>query len=178
MQLITVYEIKLKLDTRRKMKFLVFSDSHSSPNRILKAVNMYAGKCDAIIFLGDGIRDLSLVEAKYPEIPILKVKGNCDLGFSDVQEEQIYNFDGINILITHGHKHGVKYGYDSLIYYAQEKEVDAVLFGHTHVPCEKILYFDDKRLTLFNPGSIATEGTFGVVNIANGVLVTNTAKIH
>ncbi|MBQ3590035.1 MAG: YfcE family phosphodiesterase [Clostridia bacterium] len=160
------------------MKFLVFSDSHSSPNRILKAVNMHAGKCHAIIFLGDGIRDLSLVEAKYPEIPILKVKGNCDLGFSEVQEEQIYNFDGINILITHGHKHGVKYGYDSLIYYAQEKEVDAVLFGHTHVPCEKILYFDDKRLTLFNPGSIATEGTFGVINIANGVLVTNTAKIH
>ncbi len=160
------------------MKFLVFSDSHSSPNRILKAVAMHAGKCDAVIFLGDGLRDLSPLETKYPTIPILKVKGNCDLGISDVQDEMLYNFDGIKILLVHGHKHGVKYGYDSLIYYAREKEVDAVFFGHTHVPCEKVMYFDEKRLTLFNPGSIATEGTFGVVNTANGVLVTNIAKIH
>ncbi len=160
------------------MKFLVFSDSHSSPNRILKAVSMHAGKCDAVIFLGDGIRDLSVLEAKYPEIPILKVKGNCDLGNTSVPEERIYNFDGVSILLTHGHKHGVKYGYDSLIYYAEEQNVDAVLFGHTHVPCEKIEYINEKRITLFNPGSIATEGTFGVLNIANGVLVTNIAKIH
>ena len=160
------------------MKFLVFSDSHSSPNRMLKAVSMHQGKCDAIIFLGDGIRDLPPLEAKYSNIPILKVKGNCDLGESDVSEEKIYNFEGANILLTHGHKHGVKYGYDTLIYYAEEKGVDAVFFGHTHVPCEKTLYINEKRLTLFNPGSVATVATFGVVNIVNGVVVTNIAKIH
>ena len=160
------------------MKLLVFSDSHMAPSKLLKAVDMHKGKCDAIIFLGDGIRDLSVIESKYPDIPILKVKGNCDLGMSNVNEEAIYNFDGISILITHGHKHGVKFGYDSILYYAEEKCVDAVFFGHTHVPCDKIEYVHDKRIQLFNPGSVATTSTFGVVNTANGVLVTNITKIQ
>lgn len=160
------------------MKFLVFSDSHSSPSKLLKAVNMHAGKCDAIFFLGDGIRDLSVIESKYPSIPIFKVKGNCDLGITGIDEEMTFNFDGINILITHGHRHGVKYGYESIIKYASERNVDAVFFGHTHVPCDKIEYTAEHKIHLFNPGSIATESTFGVVNTSNGVLVTNIAKIH
>ena len=139
---------------------------------------MHAGKCDAIFFLGDGIRDLSVIQSKYPEIPIFKVKGNCDLGVQDASEELTFNFDGINILLTHGHRHGVKYGYESIIKYAKNKGADAVMFGHTHVPCDKIEYLDDEKIHLFNPGSIATEDTFGVVNTANGVLVTNITKIR
>jgi putative phosphoesterase len=160
------------------MKILVFSDSHSCPNRILKAVNMHNGKCDLILFLGDGLKDLDIISTKYPEIPIIKVKGNCDyFASSDALNENILDLDGIKVLITHGHNYGVKYGYDTIIKYAFELEVDAVFFGHTHVPCDKIEYIDDKQIHLFNPGSVAMTSTYGVINTSNGVLVTNVAKI-
>ena len=161
------------------MKIVVFSDSHSCPNRILKAIDAHHGKCDLIIFLGDGLRDLDLASTKYPSIPIVKVKGNCDYFASNyVLDETILDLDGIRVLITHGHKYGVKYGYDTILQYAKEKEADAVFFGHTHVPCDRIEYLDETGIHLFNPGSVATSCTYGVVNTSNGVLVTNIAKIN
>ena len=161
------------------MKLLVFSDSHSAKSKMLRAVDIHKGKCDLILFLGDGIRDLDPIKEKYPETPILMVKGNCDYyDFEDVPKESILDLDGIRVLVTHGDKHGVKYGYESIVRYATEKEVDAVFFGHTHVPCDRIEYTEKGKIHLFNPGSIATESTFGVINTSNGVLVTNIAKIH
>ncbi len=161
------------------MKILVFSDSHSCPNRILKALDAHHGKCDLVIFLGDGLRDLDVINTKYPAIPIIKVKGNCDyFASNDVLDETILDLDGIRVLITHGHKHGVKYGYESILKYADENKVDAVFFGHTHIPCDKIEYKNDKGIHLLNPGSVATTVTYGVVNTSNGVLVTNVTKIY
>ena len=161
------------------MKILVFSDSHSCPNRILKAVDAHHGKADLIVFLGDGIRDLDILNSKYPQIPVIKVRGNCDLFASnDVMNESILDFDGIRVLITHGHNHGVKHGYGAIINYARKQGVSGVFFGHTHVPCDEIEYFDDEKIHLFNPGSIATTSTYGVVNTSNGILVTNIAKIY
>ena len=39
-------------------------------------------------------------------------------------------------------------------------------------------YTEKGKIHLFNPGSVATEGTFGVVNTSKGVLVTNITKIY
>lgn len=161
------------------MKILVFSDSHSCPNRLLKALDAHHGKCDLILFLGDGLRDLDVISIKYPSIPIVKIKGNCDyFASNDALEETVLDLDGIRVLILHGHKYGVKYGYESVLNYATQNEVDAVFFGHTHVPYDTIEYLGDKKIHLFNPGSIATTSTYGVVNTANGVLVTNITKIY
>jgi putative phosphoesterase len=161
------------------MKLLVFSDSHTAKSKMLRAVDMHKGKCDLILFLGDGIRDLYPIKEKYPDTPIFMVKGNCDhFDSEDVAKEAILDLDGIKVLVTHGDRHGVKYGYDSIIAYAMEKEVNAVFFGHTHVPCDKIEYTEKGKIHLFNPGSVADTNSFGVVNTSNGVLVTNIAKIH
>ena len=131
-----------------------------------------------IIFLGDGLKDLDILSTNYSQIPIIKVKGNCDY-FSpkDVLNETVLDIDGVRVLITHGHNHGVKYGYESILRYGYELEVDAIFFGHTHVPCDKIEYIEDKRIHLFNPGSVAMTLTYGVINTSNGVLVTNVGKI-
>lgn len=161
------------------MKILVFSDSHSCPNRLLKAIDAHHGKCDLVLFLGDGLRDLDIITQKYPNIPIVKVKGNCDyFASNDTLEETILDLDGIRVLVTHGHKHGVKYGYGTIIEHAIQMDADAVFFGHTHVPCDKIEYAGERKIQLFNPGSVATTSTYGVVNTANGVLVTNITKIY
>lgn len=51
--------------------------------------------------------------------------------------------------ITHGHKYGVKMGLNNIFYKGKESEVDAVLFGHTHI---KIISKED-GLWIINPGS-------------------------
>ena len=42
-----------------KMNILVFSDSHGRGSRMLEALARQIKKPDAVIFLGDGLRDLS-----------------------------------------------------------------------------------------------------------------------
>ena len=55
---------------------------------------------------------------------------------------------------------------------------DAVFFGHTHTPYDDILDIGEKRIHLFNPGSIGYGGTYGVVNTSGRVLVTSHTKIQ
>ena len=161
------------------IKILVFSDSHSDSSKIVEAIELHHGKCDLVIFLGDGLRDLDYVKSKYPQLSYLSVRGNCDFFLSDDEPtELIIDLDGIKLLLTHGHKFGVKSALGTLISYAISKDVDAVLFGHTHIPLDTCEYVGEKRIQLFNPGSIRSSNTYGVVNTSNKVLVTSIAKIR
>ena len=158
------------------MKLLVFSDSHSASGKITDAIASHSGMCDAVIFLGDGLRDIEYVKRKYPDLCFFCVSGNCDFT-SEVPSESVLDFDGIKVLVTHGHKYFVKHGYDTILEYAAAKGADAVFFGHTHVPLDTCEYVGEKRIQLFNPGSIGKGGTYGVVHTSGGVLVTSIAKI-
>ena len=128
------------------MKILVFSDSHSNSSKIKQAIELHKAKCDCVIFLGDGLKDIDFIKEQYPQIAFFTVKGNCDLFAGDTQEERLLYLDSFKILITHGHKYGVKYGYESVLNYATQNEVDAVFFGHTHVPYDTIEYLGDKKI--------------------------------
>ncbi|MBQ8392493.1 MAG: YfcE family phosphodiesterase [Clostridia bacterium] len=155
------------------MKLLVFSDSHGRGRKIAEAMDIHRGVCDAVIFLGDGLADVERIREKYPDIPFFCVSGNCDFfDFSDTPEELCVNFDGVRILLCHGHKYGVKGSFGRIMLRARELEADAVFFGHTHAPLDLSEYVMDKRIQLFNPGSIA-QGTYGVVNTAGRILVCN-----
>ena len=138
---------------------------------------MHKANCQGIIFLGDGVRDIEYIKDQYPHIPFFIVKGNCDMMAREVEAERLINFDGIKILITHGHLYGAKSGYGRLAYRARELEAEAVFFGHTHVPLDDILEVGDKRIHLFNPGSIGYGGSFGVVNTSGNVLITSHGKL-
>ena len=154
------------------MKLLVFSDSHSASRKI----EMHSGVCDAVIFLGDGLRDIEYVKRKYPDICFFCVSGNCDFS-ATAPTETILDFDGIKVLVTHGHKYFVKRGYETVLGYAASRGADAVFFGHTHIPLDTCEYVGEKRIHLFNPGSIGNGGTYGIVHTSGGVLVTSIAKI-
>lgn len=159
------------------MKLLVFSDSHGRGRKIEDALEIHGGVCDAVIFLGDGLADIHRVKEKYPKIPFFCLKGNCDFfDFSDTPEEMCVNFDGVRILLCHGHKYGVKSSLGRLMLRARELEADGVFFGHTHTPLDFSEYVMDSRIQLFNPGSIM-EGSYGVVNTAGKVLVCGHGKI-
>lgn len=145
------------------MRILVFSDSHSDVNSCIDVIEKICG-VDMVIHCGDYLRDALAIEKAYPNIDIRYVAGNCDLK-SDKKEE-IIEAEGKKILISHGDLYGVKSGYMRMNYRAQECDVDAVVFGHTHIPyCEKI---DD--ITMLNPGSIRYSQSYGVIEIEDDVL--------
>ncbi len=158
------------------MDFLVFSDSHGKMNNICEAFSRQVRRPDAIMFLGDGIRDVSYCE--FGDIPVYSVGGNCDslyLSAGLCKSEMIITLGGKRILLTHGHACSVKHGLAGLVAEARKKEIDIALFGHTHEPLAKQLpageteygVILDKPLYLMNPGSIGdySSPSFGCITV-------------
>ena len=158
------------------MKILVFSDSHGKYERMAKVISR--DKYDAVLFLGDGINDFDrLCQSYIGSARLIAVKGNCDF-FDGTPEERIIDLDGFRVLMLHGHTKNVKHGTGVLEYYAREKEVDLVLYGHTH--SRDIRRIDgEKRFYIFNPGSIGASSylspSFGYIETVNGQIVLNVA---
>ena len=146
------------------MDILVFSDSHGRAEKIKEAIARQIKKPDAIIFLGDGLRDMQNIDTN--GIPSLCVRGNCDIGsmFSnDAPDEQCIILEDKRILFTHGHRYGVKTTLSSIIREAITRKADIVIYGHTHEGYERELGGDneyglklEKPLYIMNPGSIGS----------------------
>ena len=164
------------------MTLLVLSDSHGRPDLIEEAIRRV--RPDGILFAGDGLRDLTRVEIP---CPLWAVSGNCDWlsapliingSAFEPQTEELVTVEGIRILLTHGHKYGVKSGPTAAAYRALELGADILVYGHTHVPVEYRLppaeggSEERKPLILFNPGSIGDrDGSFGTITIRGGVIL-------
>ena len=147
------------------MRILVLSDSHGMPSRILDAVEAHP-EAEALIFLGDGERDLDTVESYYHSLPnVIKVAGNCDFSSS-------LPLLRVVTLGTHGHAEHVKYGTDELLLRARQEGADIVLYGHTHTG---VTCYDD-GLYIMNPGSIR-DGHYGMIDIVPGGIMLNEAKL-
>ncbi len=157
------------------MDILVISDSHGRREKIEEAIERQIQKPAAVIFLGDGLRDMMYADTG--DIPIYRVSGNCDMGglFSDngVLTEQTVEICAKRIFMTHGHRYGVKSALTPLISEAVKREADIVLFGHTHEGFEMELCEGNdygiktkKPLYIMNPGSIGSYPYyFGVISI-------------
>ena len=150
---------------------LIFSDSHGNPEKMEQAYRRQPLKPDVVFFLGDGLRDLGELSF-FSMSKVIAVRGNCDwysLG-EDTPTEETVMFGGLKIFATHGHRYQAKCGEDALIYAAQERGADIVLFGHTHRQTERRIEIEGRNtpLFLFNPGSVG-EGYFGTLEIRNGV---------
>ena len=86
------------------------------------------------------------------------------------------------IMITHGHRYGVKYGLERLYFSALENEVDIVLFGHTHISLNE--KYDN--ILFFNPGSLThprllSKGSYGIIEISDSDIISKIVefdKIH
>ena len=150
------------------MKILVFSDSHGQPDFMQEMITRNR-RADAVIFLGDGQRDIELMRSMFPEIAFIAVRGNCDFG-SDLPVREIVNLDGVRILCTHGHYYNVKSTLYNLVCAAREAEADLVLFGHTH---QALCDYED-GLHIMNPGSASGyDASCGIVDIFPQGILTN-----
>lgn len=167
------------------MEFLIFSDSHGSASHMSAALERQIKAPDAILFLGDGARDLDRLFVC--DTPIWAVRGNCDWASSDYADkaERLLYFEGHTILLCHGHEWGVKGGMGALIAHAADIGADIVLFGHTHTPTlttlaagERVGNTDLSRpMHLFNPGSIGYDGSFGTLTLKGDTVLLSHGKL-
>ena len=124
-----------------------------------------------ILHLGDYDSDCEAISKQF-ETSIKAVKGNCDLTSKRLEEAEV-EVAGKTFFITHGHLYDVKSGLERIILAAKRKNVDVVLFGHTHNPCYDVC----DGMVLVNPGSIGShrtqtgKKTYAVLEIKNGAVL-------
>ena len=114
-------------------KLLVLSDSHGGRAAIERVLLKENANIDALVFLGDGLRDLEQALTLYPRLRAYSVAGNCDYGALEPMDG-LAAFDQTIAFYTHGHMYGVKYDLDTLTDAAAARGAEVALFGHTHVP--------------------------------------------
>ena len=145
------------------MKLLILSDSHGYLQHMVRAVEQL--RPTHVIHLGDHASDAQELGRRFPMTPLVSVKGNCDY-YDQTPEQRLVDFDGVRILMCHGHRHGVKSGLLRYEMAAREQQADVALFGHTHCAyCEAY-----NGLWLVNPGSCGCCGrpTGAVLEIEAG----------
>ena len=145
------------------MKILVFSDSHRSLSGMYAAIDLH--RPQQVIHLGDIMSDAEEVAEHYPKLPFCLVPGNCDGWGVAVPVKKQINLAGKSIFLSHGHRWGVKSGYDTAIADARAVGADILLFGHTHIPlCRQL----EDGLWMMNPGP--ARSSYGVIEIEDGAV--------
>lgn len=148
-------------------KLLVLSDSHGGRAAIERVLLKENANIDALVFLGDGLRDLEQALTPYPRLRAYSVAGNCDYGALEPMDG-LAAFDQAIVFYTHGHMYGVKYDLDTLADAAAARGAEVALFGHTHKPTA----LQKNGVFLFNPGSCGRcytgPNTYGVMLLDKG----------
>lgn len=128
------------------MNIAILSDTHGR-TKYLQAAKPVIETCDAVIHLGDGALDLNALNLKNE---VIRVRGNNDFT-SILPDFLIKEYAGRKIFITHGHRYGVKQGYDGLTAAARETGCVIALFGHTHMAEDTV----SGGVRCFNPGALS-----------------------
>ena len=147
------------------MKILVISDTHGRIKKAEEVIGLYRGNINKVIHLGDITEDVENLKHIYNDVDFYNVAGNNDYGSDRPYDDMIF-LNGRRILITHGHRHGVNGGLLRLCLWADEKNADIVIFGHTHVPAYEMY----NGIIAVNPGSLSLPRstsfpTFGILNL-------------
>lgn len=146
------------------MRILVLSDSHGDFFALKKAIDAQP-QAEAVIFLGDGHRDMEKAMPFLEGKRIYCVKGNNDFHCT-YPKNQIITEGGLRIYIAHGHYEYVKSSYSGLISVASRNNCQLALHGHTHLQREE----NANGLKIFCPGAIIKD-QYGVIDIVeNGFI--------
>lgn len=149
-----------------QIKIIVFSDSHGDAQTMEKVLNQ-SSEVDMVIHTGDGHSEFLKLKEKFPDIEMFGVSGNNDWRHKAPNNITL-NVEDKKILVTHGHKYGVKSALTRLYFKALEENADLVLYGHTHCPALE----DVNGIVFVNPGSIGYTVsrvlTYAIINIEYG----------
>lgn len=126
------------------MKVLITGDIHGR-NDVLQKVLKKEKNFDLHLNTGDlGLNIQTIQDAQ-----MIAVKGNTD-HYLDLPTERLIEYEGLRILLTHGHLQNVKYGLNELILMAKEMDADICIFGHTH----DAFYRRIDNIIFINPGAL------------------------
>ena len=182
------------LKTKEHARVLVASDSHGNKEILSLILKQYGPTCNAFCFCGDGLGDIAYIYNKalndtdfqncLPSV-IAYVQGNCDPSSYPLNngEEliappfQTITVNNKGIMVVHGHREGVTYGFEKYGMKLQYCE-DAVkpttgLFGHTHIAEDVI----DNNFKFINPGSCTSPRggqpkSFAILTVENAFIDT------
>lgn len=145
-------------------RIIVISDTHRHMDYALRVLDNLS-EYDMIIHLGDYSADAARLERLYKNATVVSVCGNNDFPSPSSPAEREIEIDGVKLFLTHGHKYGVKFGYERIYLRALELGAQVVLFGHTHVPiCEK-----EDGVLMLNPGGYNSNSrSVGIIEIDDG----------
>lgn len=125
-------------------RVLITGDTHGHIQSVLELMENV--KFDAVIHLGDYVKDASAIGNCHKAIPVHFVRGNND--FSGENEKVIEIF-GRKIFICHGHTLGVGSNLLKISLAAREKGAKIALHGHTHIKEDLMV----NSVRIFSPGS-------------------------
>ena len=150
----------------------MISDTHIGtvqelPNRVLQAIR----EAEWVVHCGDYSSLVVVDELRRLTRHFLGVYGNTDPG--DIRQqlppEVTFEFEGRIITVVHPHWGGHPDGLEEQLA-AQFPLADAILFGHTHEPCNLRL----SGTLLLNPGqsysSFMIPASIGILTISKGEL--------
>lgn len=132
------------------LRILAMSDTHGDWDGMRAALPLMRAIAPHYIFhLGDVTKDAAWLRSIMPQIPVLAVRGNCDM--TDTEPPvRIETISDVRFFLAHGHHYGVKGGLEGIAGAAQQNQCACALFGHTHRP----LLERREGLLLVNPGSL------------------------
>jgi len=130
------------------MRILIVSDTHRHDQN-LKEVLRGAGSIDRLIHLGDAEGSEDYIR-QIANCPVNIVRGNNDF-YCDLPREEEFTLGRYKVLITHGHYYYVSLNMQEIMRQAKARNMDIVMFGHTHRPLIKL----EDGIAFLNPGSIS-----------------------
>ncbi len=148
------------------MRLLIFSDNHKDRESVKKMLEQVKNP-DRIFSLGDS----EMREQELSELGIVGVKGNYPFE-PKFPLDLFFDFDGVRIFLTHGHKYSVKLGLSHLMQKGYSLEADVVCFGHTHRAYLK----DIEKCVYMNPGSLSkpksgSSASYALIEITDKLIV-------
>jgi len=138
----------------------VMSDSHGASDKVRRAFDRMTD-CSVIVHLGDHAQDVERLKNTHGK-QIYSVAGNCDW-FSNEENMRLMEMEGVRIMLTHGHREGVKNGLLHLSLKAEELKVQLACYGHTHIPKVD----NDGECIFVNPGALR-DGRYAIIELEDG----------
>ncbi|MFB6170909.1 MAG: metallophosphoesterase [Haloarculaceae archaeon] len=126
----------------------VVSDTHGESDHRLAGRTLEAVReADLVVHAGDLMTEAVLDAFEAESASFVAVRGNNDPPLDCLPLERVVEFDGLRLVVVHGHQH-----HDTaMTMLGREAEADLVVFGHSHRPT-----FDARAaVPRLNPGSHA-----------------------
>lgn len=130
------------------MRILIVSDTHRMNDNYFKVLKRQK-RIDMVIHCGD-VEGSEYALSESADCEVLMVSGNNDY-FSELPREQEVSIGKYKVWVTHGHNYRVYMGTELLKQEARARNVQVVMYGHTHRPFLEI----EEDLVTINPGSLS-----------------------